>query len=270
MCKCLGISTSSFYDYKKGPQKCEHSQQLERRVIGIFKEHKRRYGTRRIVSQLGDEGIKVGRQRVSGILRKYGLKAIQPKSFVPRTTQTDKRLQRFPNLLIGKKIVEKPNTIWVGDITYLPMMDGGWNYLSTWLDMWSHVIVGFQVLDNMEEKLVIESLKKGILRRSIDPGLIIHTDGGGQYDSNRFKQLCSQHEMRQSMTRRNNHYDNAMAESLFSRIKAEMLDGRLKFKDTEDAKTQCFEYIEMYYNTKRKHSTIGNKNPLQFEREMGS
>ena len=265
----MGVSPSSFYDYKKGPQKSEHSQKLERRVIGIFREHKRRYGTRRIVSQLSDEGIKVGRQRVGSILKKYGLQAIQPRSFVPRTTQSDKRFHRFPNLLLGKGKVEEPNKRWVGDITYLPMIDGRWNYLSTWLDMWSHVIVGFEVMDNMEEVLVINSLKKAILRRSFEQGLIVHTDGGGQYVSSRFKRLCRQHKMIQSMTRRDNHYDNAMAESLFSRIKAEMLDGGIKFKDTEQAKRGCFEYIEMYYNTKRKHSTIGNKNPLQFEREMG-
>lgn len=267
ICRCLGISTSSYYEHLKGSGAKASEQRIERRVITIFKEHKRRYGSRRIVSQLEDEGIKVGRQRVSSILRKNKLKAIQPKSFVPKTTVPSTNA-RSPNLLLEGIQLTGPNQVWVGDITYLPLVNKDWCYLSSWLDIWSHVIVGWRVEDHMREDLVIESLRSAEKNRSPSPGIIIHSDGGGQYGSNRFRKVIDKGRYRQSMTRKDNHYDNAMAESLFSRLKAELLEGGL-FSSIEDARTECFDYIEGYYNTHRKHSSIGYKKPLQFEREMG-
>jgi len=268
LCGCIGVSSSGYYQYKKGSQKSELAQKIERRVIAIFRQHKRRYGTRRIVSELLDEGIKVGRERVSSILKANGLKAIQPKSFVPRTTKTDPRLRRSPNLLLAYGKPTEPNQVWVGDITYLPMTDGTWSYLATWLDIWGHVIVGWAIADHMEEGLVTEALETACTRRRPPRGLILHTDGGGQYGAIKFREQLTRRGIRQSMTRKDNVYDNAYAESLFSRIKMELMDGG-KFMTMEDARKECFEYIDGYYNTQRKHSSIGYKKPFQFERELG-
>lgn len=261
------MSTSSYYEYMKSPDAKALDQKIERRVVTVFKEHKRRYGTRRIVSQLGDEGIKVGRERVSSILKKNNLKAIQPKSFVPKTT-TQSKHQRSPNLLLDGLDLTGPNQVWVGDITYLPLINKEWCYLSSWLDLWSHVIVGWRVEDHMREELVIESFRSAEMKRTPSKGIIIHSDGGGQYGSINFRKVIDMGNYDQSMTRKDNHYDNATAESLFSRLKAELLEGGT-FTSVEDARTECFDYIEGYYNTQRKHSSIGYKKPLQFEREMG-
>jgi len=266
LCESLKIGTSSYYDYLRRTNNLSDSKELEQLVIGIFSHHKRRYGARRIIADLEEIGYKVGRQRVRTIMKKFGLIAIQPKSFVPRTTQSKPGMRRSRNLLLDKAAPMGPNEIHVGDITYLPLKDGTWVYLSTWLDLFSHVIVGWHVDDNLQEELVIRSFKRVLKTRDIKPGLIVHSDGGGQYGSKNFRKLLSSNGIRQSMTRRDNHYDNATAESLFSRIKAEDLEGG-KYDNLEHARSRCFEYIDAYYNTQRRHSSIGNKIPLQFERE---
>jgi len=264
----MNISTSSYYESRKRFQKRESQQVIERAVITAFRRHKRRYGTRRLVSELGDEGIRVGRERIRRILLKYQLRAIQPKSFVPHTTQSNPLLKRSANLLLNRELPTKPNEVWVGDITYLPTNNGSWLYLATWLDIWSHCIVGWKIEEHMEESLIVDAFKRGVRTRKPKRGLIVHSDGGGQYGAKGFRSYLGAQEFRQSMTRKENHYDNSFAESLFSRYKAELLDGG-KFLNLEDAIVASFDYIEGYYNTTRKHSSIGNKSPLQFEREMG-
>ncbi len=264
----MNVSSSSYYESEKRFQKCESNQILERSIITAFWRHKRRYGTRRLVEELKDEGIKVGRARIRSTLSKNQLRAIQPRSFVPRTTQSDPMLRRSPNLLIDRSEVRKPNEVRVGDITYLPRTDGNWLYLAIWLDVWSHYIVGWCVEEHMEEALIKEAFNRALKIRNPGRGLIVHSDGGGQYGAKGFREQLSREGFKQSMTRKDNHYDNAIAESLFSRFKSELLDGG-KFISLEDARIECFEYIDGYYNTIRKHSSIGYKSPLQFEREMG-
>lgn len=261
------MSRSCYYSYKSERELDELSQQIERAVLKAFRFHKRRYGARRLVEELSDQGLKVGRSRVRKIMQRNGLVAIQPKSFVPKTTKSHPHLNRSANLLLDKSLPECINQVWVGDITYLAQANGDWLYLSVWVDLCSRHIVGWQVEDHMEEELVTVSLKKAILKRRPEKGLIIHTDGGGQYCSKKFRKLLYDLEFKQSMTRKDNHYDNAHIESLFSRFKAEIKDEGIA-KDLGDAKTKCFEYIDCYYNTIRKHSSLGYKSPLQFEREL--
>ena len=261
------MSRSCYYNYKSKEEVEELSQQIERAVLKAFRFHKRRYGTRRLVEELSDQGLKVGRSSVRKIMQRNGLVAIQPKSFVPKTTKSHPHLKRSSNLLLDNLLPEGVNQVWVGDITYLAQANGDWLYLSVWLDLCSRHVVGWQVEDHMGEELVIASLKKAILKRRPEKGLIIHTDGGGQYGSRKFRKLLYDLEFKQSMTRKDNHYDNSHVESLFSRFKAEIKDEGLA-KDLEDAKTKCFEYIDCYYNTIRKHSSLGYKSPLQFEREL--
>ena len=267
MCKALSVSKSAYYNYKSKQQREEEHRELERLVLGVFRFHKRRYGTRRIVDELGDLDIKVGRRKVSSILSKYGLQAIQPKSFVPKTTQSPSGMLRSPNLLLDRPFPQDINMVWVGDITYLPMASKCWSYLASWLDLCSRHIVAWEGSDHMREDIVIDSFKKGVLKRRPGSNLIVHSDGGGQYGSKSFRRLLANTKSQQSMTRRDNHYDNAYAESLFSRLKAELI-GTGRFSSLEDARKECFDYIEGYYNTIRKHSSLGYKSPLQFEREL--
>jgi len=264
----MQLSTSSYYAYLKSRLKKKEVEDLEQAVVSAFWRHKRRYGTRRLVSEMYDEGYIVGRKKISIILKKNGLKAIQPKSFVPKTTQTHPHLRRSPNLLIDRDKTIQCNEVWVGDITYLPLQRGLWAYLATWLDIYSHHIVGWEIMDHLGEQLVIEAFEKAVTKRQPPRGLIVHSDGGSQYAGQNFRKRLGNYGFRQSMTRKNNHYDNAFAESLFSRLKAELLEGGL-FWNIIEARIECFDYIDCYYNPIRKHSSIGNKSPLQFEKECG-
>ena len=155
----------------------------------------------------------------------------------------------------------------MGDITYLPSKEFGydvWLYLAVWMDLFSRKIVGWRVDEHMQDSLVILPMHQLIRLRQPEKGFIVHSDGGGQYGSIDFRELLKLHEFRQSMTRKDNHYDNAFIESLFSRFKAELLNGGT-FSGLADAQAKVFEYIEGYYNTIRKHSSLGYLSPDQFE-----
>jgi transposase InsO family protein len=270
ICSQLKISKSAYYSYQKGKtyQPSARKRLLLEAVKNIFDTHKSRYGSRRIKEVLKDKGYKVGLYQVKSLMRAQNLLAIQPKSFVPKTTQSNPSLRRSPNLLLEKEdLPTQPNEVIVGDITYLPSIKNGtneWLYLATWMDLYSRKIVGWQVDQHMEASLIIAPMKRLIRDRMPEEGLIIHSDGGGQYGSTDFRELLDLYHFDQSMTRNENHYDNAFAESLFSRFKAELLNGG-KFYGLEDAQLKIFEYIEGYYNTIRKHSSIGYLSPNQFE-----
>ena len=224
-----------------------------------------RYGSRRIAAALQQKGVPVGREQVGRILKEEGLKAIQPRSFVPRTTDSRHNYPISPNLLLERPLPDRPNEIWVGDITYIPLSAGRWAYLSVWLDLYSRKIVGWQLEDHMQEELVIASLEKALYSRSPPAGLIVHSDRGGQYGGKAFRRLLGK-KRKQSMSRADNPYDNAFMESCFSRFKAELLQGGM-FESIEDGSTEIFEYIEMYYNPVRLHSSLKYKSPVQFEAE---
>jgi len=199
-------------------------------------------------------------------MREQGLLAIQPRRFVPRTTDSRHGQRMNPNLLLERTIkVDRPRQVIVGDITYLPLQNADWAYLATWMDLFSRKIVGWQIADSTTAELVIEALKKAILRERLPTGLIVHSDRGGQYVDTEFRGLLDQHGFEQSMSRADETYDNAHAESLFSRYKAELLEDGA-FADVEQARSETFAYIEGYYNRVRRHSALGYLSPEDFER----
>jgi transposase InsO family protein len=240
---------------------------MEQKIIDTFREHKRRYGSRRISKSLGNKGEKASRYKVSKTLRQYGLKAIQPRSFVPKTTNSRHTYQISPNLLLDRPKPGKPNEIWVGDITFIPLSGSNWCYLSVFMDLFSRRIVGWQLDDNMKETLVTATLNNAIGSRKIDKDLIIHSDRGGQYGGKMFRAIIKKRKMLQSMSRADNPYDNAFMESCFSRFKAELLQDGI-FETIEDAQTEIFEYIEMYYNTLRLHSSLDYQSPDEYEKQF--
>lgn len=266
----LKLSRSAYYSYRKGEtyQPSLDRQTLLDEVKQIFENHKSRYGSRRIQSELKDNGIEIGKYKVRSLMKEQNLVAIQPKSFVPKTTQSHPWLKRSPNLLLEESNQPTaPNQVIVGDITYLPSKEFGydvWLYLAVWMDLFSRKIVGWRVDEHMQDSLVILPMHQLIRLRQPEKGFIVHSDGGGQYGSNDFRELLKLHEFRQSMTRKDNHYDNAFIESLFSRFKAELLNGGT-FLSLADAQAKVFEYIEGYYNTIRKHSSLDYRSPDQFE-----
>lgn len=270
LCKVLAVSKSAYYAFSSGHSWSDSSCQrkLKSEIKSIFEEHKRRYGSRRIVAELQARGFDVGRDRVRSLMKQMELVAIQPKSFVPRTTRSDPSRVRSPNLLLGReKLCEKPREVLVGDITYWPT-ENGWLYLATWMDLYSRRILGWKLEEHMEASLVVDAFKKVLLHGKLPEGIIIHSDGGGQYKSLVFRRLLQQNHALQSMTRVDNHYDNAFIESLFSRVKAEMMDEFPYFRSKQEGQIRLFEYIDGYYNTKRRHSSIGYISPIEYENKF--
>jgi putative transposase len=264
LCKALQVSRSAYYHYRQPKRPNPEQQQREQQVVEEFRAHRRRYGNRRICAALKDRGIRMGKFKCRAILKKHGLKAIQPRSFVPRTTQSRHPYPISPNLLLDRKAPVRPDEVWVGDITCLPLCGGRWAYLAVWMDLYSRRVVGWHLERHMREELVITALNKAIQTRSIKAGLVVHSDRGGQYAGGVFRKLLGKRKIQQSMSRADDPYDNAAMESFFSRLKAELLEDGM-FEDLEDARTEIFEYIEMYYNTHRLHSSLNYQSPRQYE-----
>jgi len=256
------VSRSGYYAWKERPAR---QDQLALQVEEVFWQNSRRYGSRRITAELREQTV-IGRHRVRRLMRERGLRAIQPRRFVPRTTDSRHGQRMSPNLLVEREIIiDRPRQVIVGDITYLPLQNGQWAYLATWMDLFSRNILGWQIASSMTAELVIEALKKAIIREQLPAGLIVHSDRGGQYVDAELRNLLKQHGFEQSMTRADETYDNAYAESLFSRYKTELLEEGA-FADLEQARSETFAYIEGYYNRTRRHSALGYLSPENFER----
>ena len=200
-------------------------------------------------------------------MRESGLRAIQPKSFVPRTTDSRHTLGYSENLLLKIKLPPpQMRRVIVSDITYLPLQSGEWGYLVTWMDLFSRRILGWAVGARMDEALLLQATKMMLRRHRLTKKTIVHSDRGGQYAGKRFRSLLLGHKLRQSMSRAGETYDNAFAESLFSRYKAELLESGA-FNNIEEAELETFNYIEGYYNRIRRHSSLGYLSPEDYEKK---
>lgn len=275
VCALVGVNRTSYYKWCARRAKVrdqdgsaqDGNDALGEQVEAVFWQHSRRYGTRRIVAELKANGIKTGRMRVRRLLRERNLRAIQPKSFVPKTTQSRHTLGYSPNLLLAARLPPSMvNQVIVGDITYLPLQSGAWCYLATFTDLFSRRIVGWAVRETMTEELVLEAYRMLRQRRRPTRRTIIHTDRGGQYAGRSFRNLLLADKAQQSMSRAGETYDNAFAESVFSRYKAELLESGA-FRDVEEARLETFNYIEGYYNRIRRHSSLGYLSPEEYERQ---
>ena len=266
LCQVLQVAPSAYYAWhcQQGRPASEPAWQAA--VRQAFVRHSQRYGTRRLRVEVQAEGYAVGRWRIRRVLKTHGLRAQQPRSFVPRTTESDPAVRAAPNRLLGQPAPTAPNRVWVGDITYLPRQGGGWLYLAVWLDRCSRKIVGWDVRDTMPEDLVSEALRRALAVRRPLAGLVVHSDQGSQYTATRFKDLLARNGAVQSMSRRGNCYDNAHAESFWSRFKAELLDGG-SFPGLAEARLEISHHIT-YYNAERRHSALGYHSPNHFESQL--
>jgi putative transposase len=259
----LEVSRSAFYAWRDGPP--TEGQRERESVAGtiraIFWRHRRRYRARRIASELEDRGIFWSPRRVAKVRKDLGLRAIQPKSFVPKTTDNRHGLGYSPNLLLGAAEPTGVDELWVGDITYLPLRRGGFCYLAVLMDRFRRDILGWDIAADMTEPLVLAALRRAIRSRQPKPGLIHHSDRGGQYAGTRYRQVLARAGMRQSMSRAGNCYDNACMESCFGTLKTEMEIA--EYESEESARAAVAEYID-YYRFDRKHSSLGYLTPEQF------
>lgn len=265
ICDVLGLPRSSYYHAAQPTPTQRSDEQLGEMIQAIFNRHRRRYGYRRIWEELSDQGVICAADRVRRIMRERGLRAIQPKNYVPRTS--DGRADKpSPNLLLNQPLPDKPDQVWAGDITFIPTTTG-WLYLAVVIDLCSRKIIGWSIADNLRAPLVIDALKQALGSRSTAQKPIFHSDRGSQYGSGAYRQLLRQAGMRQSMSARANPYHNAWTESFMGTLKAEMLQDGC-FINALDAQTEVFAYIDSYYNTRRKHSALGYQTPAQFEAQI--
>ncbi len=242
----MKVSEASFYAWRVGKtyQLSAKRRGLAASVKEVFYLHRRRYGARRISAELKAAGLAVGRKLAASLMKEQSLAAISPKRFVPRTTDSKHNLGYAPNLLKDKfnQPVGQGRVI-VGDITYLPLQNGKFCYLATFQDKFTRRIVGWQVSARMTAQLVIDAFNRARSRGLIRRGAIIHTDRGSQYASVEYRRLLYINSFRQSMSGMGNCYDNAQAESFFSRFKAELVEGGI-FESVEQARSEIFSYIE--------------------------
>jgi putative transposase len=266
VCAVLGLARSSFY-HGATPTKTQVADgTMGERIATIFHRHRRRYGYRRLAAELADQGVPCAASRVRRLMAQRALRALQPRNFVPKTS--DGRADKpSPNLLADRLLPEVPNRAWAGDITFIPT-HAGWLYLAVVIDLCSRRVVGWSLANHMHSDLVSDALQQALQTRSAKDA-IFHSDRGSQYSSSRFRQTLAKAGLRQSMSARANPYDNAWTESFIGTLKHEMLQGGC-FIDHTDARLEIFEYIEGYYNTHRKHSSLNYKTPNQFEAQIHS
>lgn len=264
MCRHLGISTSGFYAWRKRPDSARARE--DRRLAVLIREShevsRQNYGSPRIHQDLRRaQGIRISRKRVIRLMKEQGLKGKTRRRWV-KTTDSRHDLPVAPNLLARNFEASEPNHRWVGDITYLRSPEG-WLYLAAVLDLHSRMIVGWAVSAVIDRHLVIKALNEALKRRDPAAGLLYHSDRGSQYASEDHQDVLETNGITCSMSRRGDCYDNAAMESWFGTLKTELGES---FESHADAKRKLFDYIEIFYNQKRRHSALGYVSPAEFER----
>ena len=265
MCEAFMIPRCSYYAWqKRGISKRKREDMYYTELIATIHEQKKhRYGSPRITAELQAEGIKIGEKRVCRLMRIQGFTADRRKK---------RRRSYYPGLrepaagnMVNRKFNQRyANNLWAGDISEIQTNEGVM-YLSVVMDMWSRAVIGWDIKSSMDENLVIRALEKAIISRKPKGKLIVHTDRGSQYSGVRYRQLLKKNNITQSMSFKGNCYDNAPVESFFASLKKELVY-RDRFKTKEEARRKIFEYIEIFYNRQRRHSSLGYLSPMQFEK----
>ena len=264
MCEFMKVSRSGYYEWLTSPgcNRDKEDKELTCKIKTIFQEGRGNYGTRPIRKELLRQGILTSRRRIARLMNEADLVCKTKRKF-KATTDSRHDKQVAPNLLDRKFKASAANCYWVGDITYVHTEEG-WLYLATVIDLFSRKIIGWSMNSNMKADLVNNALLMAIWQRKPPKGLIWHTDRGSQYCSDSHAKLTKQHGIIQSMSRKGNCWDNAVAESFFHTIKTELIYQH-KFKTREEAKHVIFEYIEVFYNRIRMHSTNNYLSPVKYE-----
>ncbi|MFC1858064.1 IS3 family transposase [Thermodesulfobacteriota bacterium] len=269
MCRVFSVSRSGYYSWRSRPesQRSVENRRLDIHIKAIYTKHKGRSGSPKITEELHDNGFSVSKNRVARRMKAAGLRSIVRRKFRP-TTDSKHSHPIAANLLQRDFSASAPNTVWVSDITYIAT-ERGWLYLTVFIDLFSRMVTGWALSSSLSADMVLTALYRGIRNRRPGAGLIIHSDRGVQYACKDFRKVLEKHRFVQSMSRKGDCWDNAVAESFFSIIKSELIHHE-RFRGPKDTLAAVFEYIEIYYNRNRKHSTLGYQTPDQFERSMKS
>lgn len=265
MCRVLHVSRAGYYAWRQRPlaARALADQSLTLEVAAIHAASRGRYGSPRVHAELRGRGQRTGRKRVARLMRAAGLRARERRRF-RRTTDSNHRMAIRENLLARRFTVPAPNISWATDITYLWTPEG-WLYLAVMLDLFSRRVVGWSISERLERGLALDALKMALEDRRPAPGLLHHSDRGSQYASHEYQVVLAEHGIVSSMSRRANCWDNAVAESFFASLKMELVY-RSRWRTKAQARSALFEYIEVFYNRRRRHSALGYQSPAEFEK----
>jgi len=267
MCEVLDVSRSGFYSWlNRTPSlRARRDEELVRWIRRSFADSDSTYGVRRVWLDLLEWGHDVGRERVTRLMRQEGLHARVPNKRLPRDTGPRPHSALAPNRLDREFSADAANQRWVADFTYV-WSGEGWLYVAVVLDLYSRRVVGWSMKKQMTADLVTDALMMALWRRGETDELLHHSDQGSQYTSDTFQRLLAEHGIECSMSRRGDCWDNAAMESFFSTLKTERLNRRM-YRTRDEVRADVFDYIERFYNPKRRHSTLGYVSPIEFEKQ---
>ena len=264
MCRVFQVSRSGYYESLKRPPSARsiENDELRLQVKAAFKAGRKNYGTRRIKDALKKQETRVSRRRIGRLMREEDLR-VQTKRKFKVTTDSNHDKPIAPNLLEREFTVNTPDTVYVGDITYIPTREG-WLYLAVVIDLFSRAVVGWSMDSRITAGLVNGAMLMALWKRNPAKGLVSHSDRGSQYASDSHRKLLANHGFNASMSKKGDCWDNAVAESFFHTLKIELVH-HCNYETRDDARASIFEYIEVFYNRQRSHSANGYEAPLVFE-----
>jgi len=265
MCRVLEVTRAGYYAWRKRKpsRRAQENEQLAKKIAEVHRDSRGSYGSPRVYAELCTQGFDVGRNRIARIMREEGILGRRKPRF-RLTTDSDHKLPVALNLLDRQFMADEPDAAWVADITYV-WTQQGWLYLAVILDLFSRRVVGWSMAEHMRTELVLDALRAALgSRLPAETGLVFHSDRGSQYASEAYQDALAEHGITCSMSRRGNCWDNAVAESFFSTLKTELVHNVI-FLTRDSARNAIAEWIEIFYNGKRRHSSLGYATPLQAE-----
>jgi transposase InsO family protein len=267
-CEVLAVSRSGYYAWLSRPQsaRAKRREELAAKIAAVHERNRKVYGSPRVCQALKAQGERVCENTVADIMKERQIRAKRKRKFVPRTTDSAHQRPVADNVLDRQFDADLPDRKWAVDITYIPT-DQGWLYLAGVLDLCSRRIVGWSMADHMRVELVSDALNMAIARRRPDEGLLHHSDRGVQYASEDYMYLLGSHNIEASMSGKGDCWDNAVMESFWATLKAELVN-HAHYATHEQARASIFEYIEVFYNRNRLHSSLGYVSPETFEASL--
>lgn len=267
ICRAIGVSRSGYYKYKKGKvsNRQENDKLIIKEIKEIFEKNRRIYGSPRITQALHRKGNMIGKNKVARLMREQSLKSVVQRKF-KATTNSNHSLPVAENQLKQNFTTLSPNKVWASDITYIWTREG-WLYLVVVIDIFTRQIISWRVDTRLSKTFVHSAIEKSIREKKPKQGLIFHSDRGVQYASNEVRNLLENNHITQSMSRKGNCYDNAITETFFHTLKMELVY-QTRFETRSEAEMMIFEYIEVFYNRQRMHSSLNYLSPLEFEQQF--
>ncbi len=267
MCRVLGLSPSGYYAWLKRPpsNRARQDQALREKIVQIWNENRRVYGRPRLHAELRARGERTSPKRVGRLMREAGIQGASRRHRKAGLTRRDRKARPAPDLVNRNFAAEGPDQLWVADLTYV-RTKAGWLYVAVVLDAWSRLVVGWAMETHLRSELVEKALAMAVIRRQ-PKQVIHHSDQGAQYTSTAFGKRCREAGVQPSMGSVGDAYDNAMCESFFTTLECELLD-RHRFRNPGEARRAVFDFIEGFYNRRRRHSALGYESPVRYEQQV--